>query len=321
MSLTNPLPRGTRTSPLYAADGVNATFGVPFWFLDALDLVVDVYPPGLTKPTRYKNGVGYSATGAGQPGGGSVIMTAPPAAGSTLRVTGVRIANRVSSVYQGGAVNGGALDLDMDAVTATEQELRRDVDAALAYFEALSNQQSALDGPTRGAGLKALRANVTGGLNWLDVVMAFVPPSEADDINIEWRNPRWPLSSALWQFIFQTLDNGLPGGFTAAQLESLKNQAQALTPAPAEASTRITRRQALKALKANVTAGLNWLDKVLDAIPPAESDDANIDFYEIDWPAGGPMWLRVETYLNAALPGGFSLAQRIALEAQALAIV
>jgi hypothetical protein len=226
MSLAYPLPRGTRVSPIYACNGVNAAFPVPFWFLDPLDIVVDVTSPA-GSVTRFSNQTGFTVSGANVAGGGSVLMAAPPAAGSTLQTIGCRIPSRVTSVYQGARVNGEALDADLDVVTANLQELRRDVDALIA-------------------------------------------------------NTAFPPASAL-----------------------------------------ITRRQAIKSLKANMTAGVTWLAHVQNAISPDESADDNLDYMADRWPAGGPMWLRVQTILNAALigSGGFTATQRVILEAQAAAVV
>ncbi|MGJ0393047.1 MAG: hypothetical protein ACR650_09855 [Methylocystis sp.] len=129
MSLANPLPRGTRVSPVYGADGVNAAFAVPFWFLDPLDLWVYVTPPGGGPPTLMNNGVGYSATGAGNPGGGTVTLTAVPALGSHVQIFGHRVPNRLTSVVNGGAIVSQALENEFDAIEATMQELRRDIDS------------------------------------------------------------------------------------------------------------------------------------------------------------------------------------------------
>ncbi|MDP3554820.1 hypothetical protein [Methylocystis sp.] len=128
MSLSNPLPRATRASPIYACDGVNATFGVPFWFLDALDLVIVVTAGAVV--TTYQEGAGYTATGAAQSAGGAVTLGAPPALGATLQIFGRRTPSRLTSVFQGGVVNGVALDLELDTLEATLQELRRDIDAS-----------------------------------------------------------------------------------------------------------------------------------------------------------------------------------------------
>lgn len=137
MSLSNPIPRGTRQSPQYVADGVSATYAIPFWFLDPLDLVITVAPPGAAVQT-YSGGVGYTATGMNNPGGGNVIMTAVPVSGSYVQITGKRVGNRLTSVVNNGAVVAAALEAELDATEATLQELRRDADLALLAAGALT---------------------------------------------------------------------------------------------------------------------------------------------------------------------------------------
>ncbi len=130
MSLTNPIPRGTRVSPPYMADGINAAYNVPFWFLSPLDLEIAILLGGATQ--TLSGGVGYSATGMGLPSGGSVQLASVPVVGSIVTIIGHRIPNRTTSVMNGGVVSGAALDLELDTVEASMQELRRDADQCLA---------------------------------------------------------------------------------------------------------------------------------------------------------------------------------------------
>jgi hypothetical protein len=134
MSLSNPLPRGTRTSPVYVGDGATTTFAVPFWFLSGLDLEIIVTTAGV--PVSFTGGVGYTTTGAGVPGGGTVTLAAAPAAGALVQVLGLRIPNRTTSVVNGGSLISAALETELDIETATMQELRRDVSSAQAQAAA-----------------------------------------------------------------------------------------------------------------------------------------------------------------------------------------
>jgi hypothetical protein len=144
MSLTNPLPRETRVSPAYACDGITRSFVVPFWFLAAEDLVIRLTSP-LGAVTVFRDGVGYTVSGAGETGGGSVILSAAPANLWTAKIYGRRLPSRLTSVYNGGVVNGAALDRDLDEKTATQQELRRDIDEALDGVDALGLALAAVD--------------------------------------------------------------------------------------------------------------------------------------------------------------------------------
>lgn len=81
-----------------------------------------------------------------------------------------------------------------------------------------------------------------------------------------------------------------------------------------------TRGQAIRALKDNSTAGVNWLAVVQAALPSDESADANIFFNDGNWPLSGPAWANVKAWLLAGLAnnGGFTDAQFNALQLQAL---
>lgn len=319
MSLATPIPRGTRSSDPYLCDGVQVTFPVPFWFIDGLDLLIKVVSPSGTV-TEFTGGAGYSWTGQNNPAGGTVTMNVAPAANDTVTIIGKRVPNRLTSVYQGGMVNGGANEQELDVQTAVDQELRRDIDALAAQLAALTTQANLLNGATRSASIRALRGNSTAGLNWLTVVQAWISVQEAIDSNIDWLDAYWPTTHPIWGRIFDALNNGLPGGFTLAQIATLQGQALALTPAPTPIAARITRRKALKTLKANGVGAGNYLTIVQGNIPGDEANDINVDFMDFEWPAGGAMWVRVQGWLNAALPGGFTPAQRQALERQALAM-
>ncbi len=95
----------------------------------------------------------------------------------------------------------------------------------------------------------------------------------------------------------------------------------------ATASTRallqampVMRGEALRAMKAHSTAGVNWLDAFVAGLNPALTSDDNLWTMEMPvWPAGGHAWAIVKGILNAALSGGCSDAQIAALQAEALA--
>ena len=233
MSLSNPLPRGTRVSPTYVGDGSTTTFAVPFWFVDPLDLEITVTTNGAA--VNYTGGVSYTATGVGAPGGGTVTLTAAPAVGATVVITGLRIPNRTTSVVNAGSLVSAALETELDVTEATMQELRRDTTIAMANASSalsIANNLAASAGSLVPAlrsdqGKQALAANVTGGLNWFRVVAAAIPADELQTNNILWQAPLWPVGGAMWGLIQTTLNAGLAGGFSSAQLAAL--QAQALT--------------------------------------------------------------------------------------------
>lgn len=98
---------------------------------------------------------------------------------------------------------------------------------------------------------------------------------------------------------------------TRALLESLLAQAKLPTT---------SRGGALLALKGHETSGVNWLEAVQDAIPPAESDPANIAFADPFWPPSSIVWVYVFAALQAGVPGGFSGAALAALQNEAASL-
>ena len=150
MSLTNPLPRGARQMPDYVSDGVNLIYPYNFWIANAADLAVFTQAPGNVAFGALANGVNFSVTGAGSPGGGAAVLAAPLLSGTLVRVMGLRIPNRTTSVVNGGALVSAALEAELDVETATMQELRRDVTAALALLATQAAANAAANFPVLG---------------------------------------------------------------------------------------------------------------------------------------------------------------------------
>lgn len=133
MSLTNPLPRGARQmTPDYVSDGVNRVYSYNFWIANALDLAVLVQQTGAATFSPLVNGVDFTVGGAGVEGGGVVTLAVAQPVNTLVRVMGLRIPNRTTSVVNGGSLAAQALETELDVQTATMQELRRDVSAAEA---------------------------------------------------------------------------------------------------------------------------------------------------------------------------------------------
>lgn len=234
MSLTYPLPKGTRQSPDMAANGVTTSFPFAFRLLDPTDLIVLVQPAGSpTFGAPLVLGVDYTVAGVGLNGGGTVNFTIAPASG-LVRLLGKRVPSRLTSVVNAGAVVSAALELELDATELTMQELRRDVDSAVAQQAILAASPYSNLPITRGQALLALAANSTGGINWLTAVQAAVPPSESDPTNIRWADAFWPVGGAMWAFVSTTLAGALAavGGFTSAQMTALQAQAIAERASP-----------------------------------------------------------------------------------------
>jgi hypothetical protein len=314
MSLSNPLPRGVRQSPVYKADGATVTFGVPFWFLDPLDLCVEVIAPGGWPIAIYQNLSGYTVAGAGQTGGGAVIFNAPPVFGALVVIIGLRTPNRTTSVVNGGSVVSSALETELDVIEATCQELRRDISALAQQLQILAAQKQP-QGPMRSACLLTLASNITWGLNWLTVVQAAVPIHEADPFNIAWNDGLWPFTAPIWGFVQTALNAALLGGFNAAQLAAL--QAQCMAAQNVQPTQTIRRGQVWLALSQKASSGVNWLSTYEVGLSALENDPGNMADRDALWPVGGYAFANLQSILAAGLPGGFTPAQLAALQAQA----
>ncbi|MBV1707411.1 MAG: hypothetical protein KGQ37_09420 [Hyphomicrobiales bacterium] len=142
MSATYPLPKGTRqVTPDYACDGVLTAFAIPFRFFDPTDIYVATSTTGPNGFVQAQLGTAYTISGAGSAGGGTVNFIAPPPAG-LVRVMGLRTPSRLTSVVNGGALIAAALENELDVQEMTLQELRRDINVAMA--NALAAVQAAV---------------------------------------------------------------------------------------------------------------------------------------------------------------------------------
>ncbi len=87
------------------------------------------------------------------------------------------------------------------------------------------------------------------------------------------------------------------------------------------AAMPIMKGEALRAMKAHATAGVNWLDAFLAGVGPVATSDDNLVTMEMPvWPTGGAAWDVVKRVLNAQLAGGFNDGQIASLQAEALGL-
>lgn len=76
----------TETSRVtYVGNGVTTAFAVPFRFFDAAHITVTLTAP-TADPVVLIQGVDFEVTGAGDPDGGEVVTTLPPASGADLAI-------------------------------------------------------------------------------------------------------------------------------------------------------------------------------------------------------------------------------------------
>lgn len=87
----------TLYSPLYVGDGVEDTFDTDFYFIDENEIEVYTRGQDSTIETVLTLGTDYTVIGAGDPDGGSIILTSPLSAGTRLRIVpNVPITQQVS---------------------------------------------------------------------------------------------------------------------------------------------------------------------------------------------------------------------------------
>ena len=135
MSSANPIPRSARRNDVAAATG-QTVFGPFDWKIyDIADVAVLLRGAAETSYTAAApSGYTVALTGAAPSFFTVTFTTAPrPAADAvSVRIAGARIHARETDVTQGGVVRSASLESELDRQTTMFQELRRDVDDALA---------------------------------------------------------------------------------------------------------------------------------------------------------------------------------------------
>lgn len=133
MSETFPLPRSIRRDTLSASAG-QTVFGPFQWRIyDSEDVKVEIAPPGTEIYAEISSAdFTVSPVSEAYPTLFSIVLDAPAAENAKVRVAGKRTPARTSNVTQGGVLISVELEKELDTQVATQQELRRDVDQALA---------------------------------------------------------------------------------------------------------------------------------------------------------------------------------------------
>lgn len=130
MSFQNPLPPGIRqVVPDYVSDGVTLAWGFPWRLFSAQDLAVFVSANGGTTWTQlvYGGGAGKFTVALVGITAATVNLGSAQPSGNLIRLKGLRISERLTSVVNDGVVQSAPLEAELDADEATLQELQRDV--------------------------------------------------------------------------------------------------------------------------------------------------------------------------------------------------
>ena len=107
----------------YVADGAQAVFIYPFPIFESADLEVR-----LDGVVQYD---GFTITGAGNSGGGTVAFAAPPGAGRQLLMRRVLLLERVTDFQPNGVLRANTLNDEMDRQVAALQEMRESLAGAI----------------------------------------------------------------------------------------------------------------------------------------------------------------------------------------------
>jgi len=152
-----PINRTTRQGADIIAAAAQTDFTTNYPVLDALDLAVRIKPVGqaLFGPVLAYS-ANYDVLNVGLLGGATVRLFVPCVAGDIVRIKGRRVGNRTTSVTRNGSVRSASIEKDLDLITITLQELRRDVDAFLLQSVRAPEGETFLDLPP--AALRATRA-------------------------------------------------------------------------------------------------------------------------------------------------------------------
>jgi len=115
--MSNTFTRDPRPRIQYSADGVRTAFAFPFEVLSSDDLLVYA---GTELAT------GFAIGGLGQPGGGEIVFSEPPAAGTTLPLVRRTEGIRESEFVDGGPFRASAINAELDRVMLLIQEDREE---------------------------------------------------------------------------------------------------------------------------------------------------------------------------------------------------
>lgn len=248
MSVIVPIVRDSRRLDIVAAVG-QTSFSFPRPLFDAADLSVSVKEAGWLS---FVGASGYVVTLTS--GGATVDFGAPlrsdvSAPEIVVRLEGRRIAARTTDVTRGGALNGAAIDHELDLAAVTLQELRRDVDDAV-----------------RLAGNLTEIAEIAGALDALQAVQGYLDAAAAaaQAASVSAAGARSDASAAAASANAAASD-------LATQLAALADAVAVATAAAASAAQAV---QTANAMRADVTGALsasyihqNWTSGLASIVP------------------------------------------------------
>lgn len=156
MSVAFPIPRQVRRQDLVAVAGQTAFQPGVFRVYDPSDVRVRVKgASGRFSTITTGFGVALSGTAPAFP---IVTFVAGRAANDVIRIEGARLANRTTDVTLAGILRAAPLEAELDRITITQQELRRDADEVSFGLDGLGGAVDAAASSAAGAAISAAAA-------------------------------------------------------------------------------------------------------------------------------------------------------------------
>ncbi len=163
MSVQNQTPFNS-----YTANGATTVFPFTFLLLEAGDLVVEL--AGVAQTT------GFSVSGIGAPGGGSVTFTVAPANGVKVLLKRVLTLQRLTDYQNNGDLLSATLNKDFDRIWHAMQQLQQnDIRALKLPFDTPTDQVIPQDAATRAN--RGVKFDASGNL----ILANFDPDNAQDD--------------------------------------------------------------------------------------------------------------------------------------------
>ncbi len=134
----------------YLADGTEDTYSFSFPIFASED--IGVFFNGAPQNS------GFAVTGEGETEGGTVVFDTAPAAGLIVTIERRLPLERMTDFLEGGDFSARAINNELDYITATVQQVKRDQSGVLRYPDTENPSPVAIPG-------KALRANKALGFN------------------------------------------------------------------------------------------------------------------------------------------------------------
>ena len=164
MSVQNQTPFNS-----YTANGATTVFPFTFLLLEAGDLVVEL--AGVVQST------GFSVSGIGAPGGGSVTFTVAPANGVKVLLKRVLTLQRLTDYQNNGDLLAATLNKDFDRIWHALQQLQQnDIRALKLPFDTPADQVIPEDAATRAN--RGVKFDASGNL-----ILADYDPDEAQTLS------------------------------------------------------------------------------------------------------------------------------------------